>query len=158
MLVPPSLRNTHYEHVKSFFKKQLFELSEANFAGYTKNDKEIQLNIGNLLKKLEIDDINHTLTLCYIHELEKDKDQWMILPENPMYIGWISFMFVFIIGTMLYLPFDFIFRQSDDSWFLNYSIYILTIFDMVFNFNCAYIDEDDVITDRYMISYNYLTT
>lgn len=23
MLVPPSLRNTHYEHVKSFFKKQV---------------------------------------------------------------------------------------------------------------------------------------
>jgi len=22
MLVPPSFRNTHYEHVKSFFKKQ----------------------------------------------------------------------------------------------------------------------------------------
>lgn len=55
---------------------------------------------------------------------------------------------------MILLPYETVFNQAEENMSMSVFIYATTALDILFNFNCAFVENENVVTDRLTIVKN----
>lgn len=74
-LIPPNFQSEHVKHVDKFFENSFFDYTEKQVEGYTKDDNEIYINVGYMMKTFTYDAKTVSLCMCMIRPLIQKVDK-----------------------------------------------------------------------------------
>ena len=88
-----------------------------------------------------------------------ERRRCVIAPTDSWKEGWDLVILTFILYSAVMVPFHICFKTDAEGWlgWLEISLTIAFVIDVVLNFNTAYYDDETLVTDRGRIACRYLS-